>query len=86
MGQWYLGAMARQDLPLATGQCNLLLDWALKLICGRESRGERSRKGVGPRNSAAKGSTVTPSAQPGLRGNWDQPVLQRTARKADFQH
>jgi hypothetical protein len=29
----YLGAMPRQDLPLATGQGDLLLDGALKLIC-----------------------------------------------------
>lgn len=44
----YLGAMPRQDLPLATGQGDLLLDGALKVICEKgEQRGEGHRKGTG---------------------------------------
>lgn len=44
----YLRAMPRQDLPLATGQGNFLLDGALKLICEEgEQRGEACNKGTG---------------------------------------
>lgn len=52
----YLGAMPRQDLPLATGQGDLLLDGALKLICEKgEQRSEGHRKGTG---SVDKGSLL----------------------------
>ena len=37
----YLGAVPRQNLPLAAGQCDLLLDGAFKFIWKYRKRGER---------------------------------------------
>lgn len=88
----YLGAMPRQDFPLATGQGNLLLDGTLKLICEKaEQRREGCRKGQA-QSTEAKGSrlmagrSVWPKGQPGgdlcgkFRGQCGLSLLVRAAQ------